>query len=92
MAIASIKMSPHVDYYIIADNGSITPNVKPQANSYIAQSQLHFLFDPSSMLHIKNKYGEYIGVIKDDLSDVKCDSYDTPKTLLGVAKEVFNKG
>lgn len=80
------ELPPQVDYYVISESGTVRPAGGASADVYIGELDVRCFSDTETMLYIRSKYGERIGVMRDRDYQILPREFKTTKLLLGVVK------
>lgn len=81
------ELPSNIEYYCIGTDGTLSVSSRLKADVYIDEFQMQRLFDKSLMLHIRQTYGPYIGVMREKVFPVQPQKKRTAKMLLGVIKK-----
>ena len=86
MDLEARDLPSEIDYYRIQASGKVVACSAAKADVYIGEFDVQALSDKETMLHVRQTYGDHIGVMKDITFRVQSREYRTPKMLLGVIK------
>lgn len=80
----SRKTPDKVDIYEIKEDGTLIENIGAVPDSYIDEFELKYLYYKEIALHVRKKYGRYIGVMRDVAYNLGAKEYKTSKMAIAI--------
>lgn len=86
--VSERELPTDVDYYEITEDGTVIDGIYSPGAVYISEFDVGYFADKETMLHVRECYGKYIGVMRDLKYDVTPREYRTTKILISVVRGV----